>query len=111
MNGLNMQEALSKLLLEGHAQKNFLNLYKKFCEGLSRIDDWDSVKTPDEKFLVPRSSLKNPDSEEVQRDLAKVAVCKLNGGLGTSMGCQSPKSTIIVREEQIFSGSHCRSIV
>ncbi len=102
MNRMNMQKVLSKLPLEGQAQKNFLRLYGKFCEGLSKIDDWDSVKTPDEKFLVPRASLKNPDHSSIQRDLAKVAVCKLNGGLGTSMGCQSPKSTIIVRENKSF---------
>jgi UTP--glucose-1-phosphate uridylyltransferase len=97
-----MQKALSNLALEDHAQKNFLRLYERFCEGPSRIDDWESVRTPDENFLVPYASLKNPDPTAIQRDLAKVAVCKLNGGLGTSMGCQSPKSTIIVRDHKSF---------
>jgi UTP--glucose-1-phosphate uridylyltransferase len=29
-------------------------------------------------------------------------VLKLNGGLGTSMGCQGPKSTITVRDDLTF---------
>jgi len=29
-------------------------------------------------------------------------VVKLNGGLGTSMGCKGPKSTIVVRNDLTF---------
>lgn len=34
--------------------------------------------------------------------LNKLAVVKLNGGLGTSMGCKGPKSLISVRNENTF---------
>ena len=102
MSRINIQKALSNLHLDDRAQENFLRLYDKFCDGPSRIEDWDSVKTPDQNFLVPYANLKNPDSKAIQKSLSKVAVCKLNGGLGTSMGCQSPKSTIIVREDKSF---------
>jgi UTP--glucose-1-phosphate uridylyltransferase len=34
--------------------------------------------------------------------LGKLAVCKVNGGLGTSMGCVGPKSAIPVRGGQTF---------
>ena len=34
--------------------------------------------------------------------LNKLVVIKLNGGLGTSMGCKGPKSSIIVRDELSF---------
>ena len=34
--------------------------------------------------------------------LAKLVVVKLNGGLGTSMGCQGPKSVIPVRNDLTF---------
>jgi UTP--glucose-1-phosphate uridylyltransferase len=34
--------------------------------------------------------------------LSKLVVIKLNGGLGTSMGCQGPKSTITVRDDLTF---------
>ena len=34
--------------------------------------------------------------------LEKLAVLKLNGGLGTTMGCTGPKSVIEVRGEKSF---------
>lgn len=34
--------------------------------------------------------------------LNKLVVVKLNGGLGTSMGCSGPKSTIPVRNDLTF---------
>lgn len=34
--------------------------------------------------------------------LSKLVVVKLNGGLGTSMGCKGPKSVIPVRHELTF---------
>ena len=41
-----------------------------------------------------------PDS--VAASLNKLVVVKLNGGLGTSMGCKGPKSLISVRNENTF---------
>ena len=40
--------------------------------------------------------------ERIKRDLGKLIVVKLNGGLGTSMGCKGPKSTITVRDDLTF---------
>lgn len=40
-----------------------------------------------------------PDPKEI---LNKLIVVKLNGGLGTSMGCQGPKSVISVRSGLTF---------
>ena len=34
--------------------------------------------------------------------LDKLVVVKLNGGLGTSMGCKGPKSVIALRNELTF---------
>jgi len=39
---------------------------------------------------------------DVASSLNKLAVVKLNGGLGTSMGCKGPKSLISVRNENTF---------
>lgn len=97
-----MDKDLSQLPLSEKARKNFLRLSEKYREGPSRINDWDSVQSPDEKNLLSYASLKVPGREVVQKSLAKIAVCKLNGGLGTSMGCQMPKSTIAVREDKSF---------
>lgn len=43
-----------------------------------------------------------PESEKVAELASKLVVIKLNGGLGTSMGCQGPKSCIEVRQHQTF---------
>lgn len=39
---------------------------------------------------------------DISACLSKLAVVKLNGGLGTSMGCKGPKSLISVRNENTF---------
>jgi UTP--glucose-1-phosphate uridylyltransferase len=36
------------------------------------------------------------------QQLSKLAVLKLNGGLGTTMGCVGPKSAIEVRDGMTF---------
>lgn len=97
-----MDKDLSQLPLSENARENLLQMIKKFRKGPSRINDWDSVQSPDEKYLLPYTSLKAPDRKVTQKSLSKIAVCKLNGGLGTSMGCQMPKSTIAVREDKSF---------
>ena len=48
------------------------------------------------------SLLVEPSKEEIENMLNKLVVIKLNGGLGTSMGCKGPKSSIIVRDELTF---------
>lgn len=40
--------------------------------------------------------------ENIRSNLSKMIVVKLNGGLGTSMGCTGPKSTITVRDDLTF---------
>lgn len=53
---------------------------------------------------MPYSEItKDPATRERIRDnLNKLIVIKLNGGLGTTMGCQGPKSTITVRDDLTF---------
>lgn len=40
--------------------------------------------------------------DNISSVLNKLVVVKLNGGLGTSMGCKGPKSLIGVRNENTF---------
>ena len=48
------------------------------------------------------NSLPSPETNEVKELLDKLVVVKLNGGLGTSMGCHGPKSVIAVRNGLTF---------
>ncbi len=51
---------------------------------------------------VPRLDDDLPDEDAVRAALAATVVLKLNGGLGTSMGVQGPKSALEVRDGRTF---------
>jgi UTP--glucose-1-phosphate uridylyltransferase len=80
----------------------FLNLVKKFQEGPDFILDWNLVEGPDPLKLPRYEKLPSPDQSKLEKALQKLVVCKLNGGLGTSMGCSGPKSAIPVRDGKSF---------
>ena len=52
--------------------------------------------------VKPYSELPSENKGDVKSMLDKLVVVKLNGGLGTSMGCVGPKSLIPVRNELTF---------
>jgi len=56
-----------------------------------------------DKQIKPYQDLPQQQSKDAIRDmLNKLVVLKLNGGLGTSMGCKGPKSIISVRNQLTF---------
>ena len=61
--------------------------------------DWDRIAPPDQSQVVDYDSMANSEAASF---LNKLAVLKLNGGLGTSMGCVGPKSVIEVRDGMSF---------
>ena len=48
------------------------------------------------------NTLETPGASDFKSLLSQLVVIKLNGGLGTSMGCTGPKSAIQVRNELTF---------
>ena len=60
--------------------------------------------------ILPYTSLESPGQDEIADILDQVAVLKLNGGLGTSMGCSGPKSLISVRNDLTFLDLHVQQI-
>ena len=52
--------------------------------------------------IMPFASIKEAPAESIQSLLNKLVVVKLNGGLGTGMGCTGPKSLIQVRNDATF---------
>uniref|UniRef100_A0A1I8ASS6 UTP--glucose-1-phosphate uridylyltransferase n=1 Tax=Steinernema glaseri TaxID=37863 RepID=A0A1I8ASS6_9BILA len=77
----------------------FRGLYKQFLTEPATID-WSKM------HLVPEDILKDydalPSCQDPKAVLDKVVVVKLNGGLGTTMGCKGPKSLIPVRDGETF---------
>ncbi|KAI8983621.1 UTP--glucose-1-phosphate uridylyltransferase family [Pilobolus umbonatus] len=69
--------------------------------------NWDKIQTPSEEQIIPYATI--PETM-AKTDLQKLAVLKLNGGLGTTMGCVGPKSAIEVRDGMTFLDLSVRQI-
>jgi UTP--glucose-1-phosphate uridylyltransferase len=69
--------------------------------------DWEKIQSPSNEQIVPYADLPEESSAS---DLTKLAVLKLNGGLGTTMGCVGPKSAIEVRDSMTFLDLSVRQI-
>jgi len=79
--------------------KRYLNIRK--TPGGEYIS-WDTVKSPSAEMIQDMASLPQPAPESVKALLGKLAVVKLNGGLGTTMGCTGPKSMVEAHDGHTF---------
>ena len=84
--------------------QDFLILFNRFVNEKDQAQiNWEKIRTPSEEDVKPYDHLDGDASDEsVQSLLSKLVVIKLNGGLGTTMGCTGPKSIIHVRDEDSF---------
>jgi UTP--glucose-1-phosphate uridylyltransferase len=88
--------------LSGPQLNNYWEMITRFRQGLSKVEDWSSIMSPDSKNLPDFSSLPSPKPSDTALQLSKLVVGKLNGGMGTSMGCVGPKSLVEVRDKKSF---------
>jgi len=88
----------------GKQMEDFYRLFVRYLDEKSRKTtiDWSKINSPAPDQIRPYASLTTPTLEEMGPALNKLAVLKLNGGLGTTMGCVGPKSTIEVRGSRSF---------
>jgi UTP--glucose-1-phosphate uridylyltransferase len=88
---------------------NFFSLFRRYLNDKAKGNaiDWARIAPPKADQVVEYADL--PNSEAVEY-LSKLAVLKLNGGLGTSMGCVGPKSVIEVRDGMSFLDLSVRQI-
>ena len=82
----------------------FQKLFGKFLAADSGAAiEWERIEKLPKDSIVPYETLPKPSSDdEIKAMLDKLVVVKLNGGLGTSMGCKGPKSVIPVRSDLTF---------
>uniref|UniRef100_A0A672YZP8 UTP--glucose-1-phosphate uridylyltransferase n=2 Tax=Sphaeramia orbicularis TaxID=375764 RepID=A0A672YZP8_9TELE len=81
----------------------FKKLFHRFLQVKGPAIDWAKINRPPEDLIQPYEKIKAKGlPENIATSLNKLAVVKLNGGLGTSMGCKGPKSLISVRNENTF---------
>ncbi|KAL3527398.1 hypothetical protein ACH5RR_012054 [Cinchona calisaya] len=85
-------------------KSGFINLVARYLSGEAQHVDWSKIQTPTDEVVVPYGSLApvSEDPAETKKLLDKLVVLKLNGGLGTTMGCTGPKSVIEVRNGLTF---------
>lgn len=83
---------------------NFHELFSRYLNEKAKGQklNWSEVKSPSPETIPLYASLPKPSATEEKSALSKLAVLKLNGGLGTTMGCVGPKSAIEVRDGMTF---------
>ncbi|OAG29949.1 UTP--glucose-1-phosphate uridylyltransferase [Nematocida displodere] len=108
-----MKEELSALKDLGDSEESnakFLKLFVRYISNRSEKLDWEKISPPPASMITDYSEAQAPKTEDISGLLNKVAVLKLNGGLGTSMGCLGPKSAIEVKDHLNFIDLSVRQI-
>lgn len=115
-------DALTKAgVLDGDSSRAYGSLFRRFMSqhsagtrkgpSASASLDWSKISPLSPASVTEYEALERPrdiDSDPSQREaldrelLNKIAILKLNGGLGTSMGCTGPKSGVHVKSGQTF---------
>lgn len=81
----------------------FQQLFQRYLHTTSETLDWQQLQPLPSNYLKLYNQLNQAGSDEViKKQLGKLVVVKLNGGLGTTMGCTGPKSLISVRNDLTF---------
>lgn len=84
-------------------QNGFQRLFDRFLESRNKPKiDWELINPPHDDNIIEYANLGPPESSKIRDMLDKLVIVKLNGGLGTSMGCTGPKSVIQVRNDLTF---------
>ncbi len=95
-------EAFEKIMREANLNEdvinNFIKYYSQLKDGNTGKLSQDIIEAPNRLNLVNYDTLTKQDNEL----LNELAVIKLNGGLGTSMGLNKAKSLLPVKGEMTF---------
>ncbi|KAL1211479.1 UTP--glucose-1-phosphate uridylyltransferase 2 [Cardamine amara subsp. amara] len=85
-------------------KSGFISLVSRYLSGEAQHIEWSKIQTPTDEIVVPYDKMVavSEDVSETKNLLDKLVVLKLNGGLGTTMGCTGPKSVIEVRDGLTF---------
>ncbi|XP_052272973.1 UTP--glucose-1-phosphate uridylyltransferase-like isoform X2 [Dreissena polymorpha] len=81
--------------------EEFEKLFHRYLTESPSVD-WDKLHLLPNEAIKAYKDLPAPAETEVKALLDQLVVVKLNGGLGTGMGCTGPKSAISVRNELTF---------
>ena len=96
--------------LPDEAKRQFGRMYAAFLEGDTGKFSWDDIAPLSSNEVVERASLSSDDITLGESLMGQVAFLKLNGGLGTSMGCEGPKSLVPLSEKTTFLSLICDQV-
>ncbi|CAN6806137.1 unnamed protein product [Brassica oleracea] len=90
--------------MSDNERSGFISLVSRYLSGDAQHIEWSKIQTPTDEIVIPYDKMANvsEDASETKYLLDKLVVLKLNGGLGTTMGCTGPKSVIEVRDGLTF---------
>ncbi|GAB1604695.1 UTP--glucose-1-phosphate uridylyltransferase-like [Argonauta hians] len=80
----------------------FQLLFERYLEEAGTSLKWEKIKVLPDDAIKNYNEIQRTEMSNMKNMLHKLVVLKLNGGLGTSMGCQGPKSAISVRNDLTF---------
>lgn len=101
-----IQTKMTSMNMSDLAQKTYLSDIQRYVDGDHGIFQWQDVEAVEMSAFEHYETLPVPDADEGKRLCRHSAIGKLNGGLGTSMGCSGAKSLLSVRENRTFL-DHC----
>jgi UTP--glucose-1-phosphate uridylyltransferase len=87
--------------IPGNAIDVFVNFYRRLADGFSATIPESAIVPLKSEAIADRSDLCSYEAKGHEA-LAQTAVIKLNGGLGTTMGLQGPKSLINAKNGLTF---------
>ncbi|KAL4074213.1 UTP-glucose-1-phosphate uridylyltransferase [Scleroderma citrinum] len=103
-----VEDPATKKAFDTEMQSFFYLFTRYLSERAKNVDlDWDRIRSPAEDQIVPYDSLPDPKDHS---NLNKLAVLKVNGGLGTSMGMTGAKSALEVKDDMTFLDLTVRQI-
>ncbi|KAH9957928.1 UTP-glucose-1-phosphate uridylyltransferase [Russula dissimulans] len=90
----------SKRIFDAEMQ-SFFYLFTRYLSAKASSEEivWDRIKSPAADQIVPYDKLPEVTKPSA---LSKLAVLKVNGGLGTSMGMTGAKSALEVKDDMTF---------
>merc|ERR1719385_176509 len=89
--------------LVGQDFDGFKSLFGKFINETGPSVHWEKIEKLPKDAIANYADLPDAaDKTAIKNMLNQLVVIKLNGGLGTSMGCSGPKSVIPVRNDLTF---------
>eukprot|EP01129_Flabellula_baltica_P006771 TRINITY_DN2575_c0_g1_i1.p1 TRINITY_DN2575_c0_g1~~TRINITY_DN2575_c0_g1_i1.p1 ORF type:complete len:499 (-),score=114.06 TRINITY_DN2575_c0_g1_i1:80-1576(-) len=99
---LTIDDENERAVWEQNVSMEFQALFSQYIYTRGDTVDWSKINRPSEELVTRMKDIPDLD-EDMEKDLiSKLAIVKLNGGLGTSMGCIGPKSAIEVKNNQNF---------